>query len=234
MLSYLILFFCYLFSLDLHLDQTNAIKTSKYNFFTFLPLNLFEQFQRIANAYFMFLLVLQVSETNDPTPPKHDTFTANSENCPFTRRCMLTKQDVGESSAMRLGNCNILHRKLPHSAQGSYVAPYSLSKVLSKHEPVHKISFTCTLSKTKPKWTQDIFLCVFVCSSGNSSDLLSVLVHHCRASGSCAVSHRCQGCHWWYRKHVQKCVAFKGGCQGGYRYMDILKKFETLRATIAI
>ncbi|CAF88609.1 unnamed protein product, partial [Tetraodon nigroviridis] len=27
--------------------QTNAIKTSKYNVFTFLPLNLFEQFQRI-------------------------------------------------------------------------------------------------------------------------------------------------------------------------------------------
>uniref|UniRef100_H2UUS4 Phospholipid-transporting ATPase n=1 Tax=Takifugu rubripes TaxID=31033 RepID=H2UUS4_TAKRU len=41
-------------------DTTNAIKTSKYNFFTFLPLNLFEQFQRIANAYFLFLLVLQV------------------------------------------------------------------------------------------------------------------------------------------------------------------------------
>uniref|UniRef100_A0A8D0A590 Phospholipid-transporting ATPase n=1 Tax=Sander lucioperca TaxID=283035 RepID=A0A8D0A590_SANLU len=40
--------------------QTNAIKTSKYNPFTFLPLNLFEQFQRIANAYFLFLLVLQV------------------------------------------------------------------------------------------------------------------------------------------------------------------------------
>uniref|UniRef100_A0A3Q1HKG3 Phospholipid-transporting ATPase n=1 Tax=Anabas testudineus TaxID=64144 RepID=A0A3Q1HKG3_ANATE len=40
--------------------QTNAIKTSKYNVFTFLPLNLFEQFQRIANAYFLFLLVLQV------------------------------------------------------------------------------------------------------------------------------------------------------------------------------
>ncbi|XP_076127026.1 phospholipid-transporting ATPase ID [Alosa pseudoharengus] len=39
---------------------TNAIKTSKYNAITFLPLNLFEQFQRIANAYFLFLLVLQV------------------------------------------------------------------------------------------------------------------------------------------------------------------------------
>uniref|UniRef100_A0A8C3KMC0 Phospholipid-transporting ATPase n=1 Tax=Calidris pygmaea TaxID=425635 RepID=A0A8C3KMC0_9CHAR len=38
----------------------NSIKTSKYNFFTFLPLNLFEQFQRIANAYFLFLLILQL------------------------------------------------------------------------------------------------------------------------------------------------------------------------------
>ncbi|XP_048875352.1 phospholipid-transporting ATPase ID isoform X1 [Brienomyrus brachyistius] len=39
---------------------TNAIKTSKYNLITFLPLNLFEQFQRIANAYFLFLLILQL------------------------------------------------------------------------------------------------------------------------------------------------------------------------------
>ncbi|XP_047674860.1 phospholipid-transporting ATPase ID [Tachysurus fulvidraco] len=39
---------------------TNGIKTSKYNALTFLPLNLFEQFQRIANAYFLCLLVLQV------------------------------------------------------------------------------------------------------------------------------------------------------------------------------
>ncbi|KAI4876349.1 hypothetical protein NFI96_017814 [Prochilodus magdalenae] len=38
----------------------NSIKTSKYNIFTFLPLNLFEQFQRLANAYFVFLLILQL------------------------------------------------------------------------------------------------------------------------------------------------------------------------------
>nr|XP_060617075.1 phospholipid-transporting ATPase ID-like [Anolis sagrei ordinatus] len=38
----------------------NSIKTSKYNIFTFLPLNLFEQFQRVANAYFLFLLILQL------------------------------------------------------------------------------------------------------------------------------------------------------------------------------
>lgn len=40
--------------------QNNAIKTSKYNIFTFLPLNLFEQFRRLANAYFLFLMILQV------------------------------------------------------------------------------------------------------------------------------------------------------------------------------
>uniref|UniRef100_A0A6I8N5H2 Phospholipid-transporting ATPase n=1 Tax=Ornithorhynchus anatinus TaxID=9258 RepID=A0A6I8N5H2_ORNAN len=39
--------------------QSNSIKTSKYNIITFLPLNLFEQFQRLANAYFLVLLVLQ-------------------------------------------------------------------------------------------------------------------------------------------------------------------------------
>uniref|UniRef100_A0A8C5B6P9 Phospholipid-transporting ATPase n=1 Tax=Gadus morhua TaxID=8049 RepID=A0A8C5B6P9_GADMO len=47
--------------------QTNGIKTSKYNFFTFLPLNLFEQFQRIANVYFLFLLLLQVPPQNTRT-----------------------------------------------------------------------------------------------------------------------------------------------------------------------
>ncbi|XP_058158033.1 phospholipid-transporting ATPase FetA-like [Dasypus novemcinctus] len=38
----------------------NTIKTSKYNIFNFLPMNLFEQFQRLANAYFLILLFLQL------------------------------------------------------------------------------------------------------------------------------------------------------------------------------
>ncbi|XP_028927028.1 probable phospholipid-transporting ATPase IM isoform X1 [Ornithorhynchus anatinus] len=38
----------------------NRIQTSKYNILTFLPVNLFEQFQRVANAYFLFLLILQL------------------------------------------------------------------------------------------------------------------------------------------------------------------------------
>ncbi|CAH0553187.1 unnamed protein product [Brassicogethes aeneus] len=39
---------------------SNYIKTSKYSVLTFLPLNLFEQFQRLANFYFLCLLVLQL------------------------------------------------------------------------------------------------------------------------------------------------------------------------------
>ncbi|TKS73585.1 putative phospholipid-transporting ATPase IM [Collichthys lucidus] len=38
----------------------NHIKTSKYNVFTFLPINLFEQFRRVANVYFLVLLILQI------------------------------------------------------------------------------------------------------------------------------------------------------------------------------
>ncbi|XP_030587811.1 probable phospholipid-transporting ATPase IM isoform X1 [Archocentrus centrarchus] len=38
----------------------NHIKTSKYSILTFLPINLFEQFQRVANAYFSVLLILQL------------------------------------------------------------------------------------------------------------------------------------------------------------------------------
>ena len=40
--------------------QNNFIKTSKYTLLTFLPLSLFEQFQRAANFYFACLLILQV------------------------------------------------------------------------------------------------------------------------------------------------------------------------------
>nr|XP_025966960.1 phospholipid-transporting ATPase IK [Dromaius novaehollandiae] len=37
----------------------NAIKTAKYNILTFLPLNLYEQLHRLANVYFLFVIILQ-------------------------------------------------------------------------------------------------------------------------------------------------------------------------------
>lgn len=51
---------CAHFLLPVSCFQNNHIKTSKYSLLTFLPLNLFEQFQRLANFYFLCLLVLQV------------------------------------------------------------------------------------------------------------------------------------------------------------------------------
>jgi phospholipid-translocating ATPase len=36
----------------------NKIKTTKYSFLTFVPKNLFEQFHRFANLYFVFIVVL--------------------------------------------------------------------------------------------------------------------------------------------------------------------------------
>ncbi|XP_054574342.1 phospholipid-transporting ATPase IK [Eptesicus fuscus] len=37
----------------------NIIHTAKYNFFSFLPLNLYEQFHRMSNLYFLFIIILQ-------------------------------------------------------------------------------------------------------------------------------------------------------------------------------
>ncbi|KAL8581296.1 hypothetical protein ACOMHN_028322 [Nucella lapillus] len=43
----------------------NRVKTTKYSFFTFLPKNLFEQFHRFANLYFIFVVILNwIPEVN--------------------------------------------------------------------------------------------------------------------------------------------------------------------------
>ncbi|XP_069863695.1 phospholipid-transporting ATPase IK-like isoform X3 [Dipodomys merriami] len=39
--------------------NTNKICTAKYNIFTFLPLNLYEQFHRASNIYFLIIIILQ-------------------------------------------------------------------------------------------------------------------------------------------------------------------------------
>ena len=39
-------------------SQTNCIKTTRYNIITFIPKNLFEQFHRVANIYFVILIGL--------------------------------------------------------------------------------------------------------------------------------------------------------------------------------
>ncbi|CAB1351982.1 unnamed protein product, partial [Coregonus sp. 'balchen'] len=50
----------YFFCLKKSKYAGNGIKTYKYNALTFIPLNLFEQFKRAANLYFLALLILQI------------------------------------------------------------------------------------------------------------------------------------------------------------------------------
>jgi len=47
---------------------SNFIKTSKYTWLTFLPLNLFEQFRRVANMYFLFVVIIQTIPGVSPFP----------------------------------------------------------------------------------------------------------------------------------------------------------------------
>ena len=46
----------------------NAIRTSKYNLITFIPLNLFEQFQRASHVYFLLISILQFMPLSPMTP----------------------------------------------------------------------------------------------------------------------------------------------------------------------
>lgn len=41
-----------------HRYEGNAIKTNKYRLWSFIPMNLFEQFHRMANIYFVGLAIL--------------------------------------------------------------------------------------------------------------------------------------------------------------------------------
>ena len=45
----------------------NLVITSKYNFLTFLPLFLFNQFKRVANVYFLLISILQLIPGLSPT-----------------------------------------------------------------------------------------------------------------------------------------------------------------------
>lgn len=49
--------------------ESNYIKTTKYNIFTFLPVALFLQFLRVANIYFLIIAILQSIPAISPLNP---------------------------------------------------------------------------------------------------------------------------------------------------------------------
>ena len=52
-----------------HGFPNNGITTSKYNILTFLPLNLFEQFRRLSNVYFLIIMIVSLIPAASPITP---------------------------------------------------------------------------------------------------------------------------------------------------------------------
>ncbi|SPO45746.1 related to DNF2 - Non-essential P-type ATPase [Moesziomyces antarcticus] len=101
----------------------NKVRTSKYTVVTFLPRFLFEQFRRVANIYFLGLVVLQVFPTFGATIPQIAmlplvailTITAIKDSIEDHRRHVLDNE-VNNSAVTRLGNWrNLNQAKDPRS-----------------------------------------------------------------------------------------------------------------------
>lgn len=89
----------------------NRVRTSKYNVATFLPRFLFEQFHRLANVYFLGLVVIQIPSIFGATVPQIAmlplvailTLTAIKDGIEDHRRHILDNQ-VNNSAVTKLGN----------------------------------------------------------------------------------------------------------------------------------
>ncbi|TKY84808.1 hypothetical protein EX895_005888 [Sporisorium graminicola] len=95
----------------------NKVRTSKYTVVTFLPRFLFEQFRRVANVYFLGLVVLQVFPTFGATIPQIAmlplvailTITAIKDSIEDHRRHVLDNE-VNNSAVTRLGSWRNLNQ----------------------------------------------------------------------------------------------------------------------------
>lgn len=89
----------------------NKVRTSKYTLVTFLPRNLYEQFKRVANIYFLGLVILQLFPMFGATTPQIAMLplvailgmTAIKDAVEDWRRARLD-EEVNTSAATKLGN----------------------------------------------------------------------------------------------------------------------------------
>ncbi|KAH8088928.1 phospholipid-transporting ATPase 1 [Cristinia sonorae] len=89
----------------------NKVRTSKYTVLTFIPKNLYEQFRRVANLYFLVLIILQMFPMFGAASPQTAalpllfilTVTAIKDGVEDYRRAVLD-DEVNNSASTKLGN----------------------------------------------------------------------------------------------------------------------------------
>ncbi|KZO97443.1 phospholipid-translocating P-type ATPase [Calocera viscosa TUFC12733] len=101
----------------------NKIRTSKYTIVTFIPKNLFEQFRRVANVYFLILVILQIFPMFGSSTPQIAMLplvfilvvTAIKDGIEDYRRARLD-EEVNNSATTKLGQWrNVNRAKDPRS-----------------------------------------------------------------------------------------------------------------------
>ncbi|KAI0354121.1 phospholipid-transporting ATPase 1 [Trametes cingulata] len=101
----------------------NKVRTSKYTIVTFIPKNLYEQFRRVANLYFLALVIVQVFPIFGAPSPQTSalplifilTVTAIKDGIEDYRRAILD-EEVNNSAVTKLGNWrNVNQPKDPRS-----------------------------------------------------------------------------------------------------------------------
>ena len=100
-------FVCVFGGLDeLSVDLSHSIRTTKYTILTFLPKNLFEQFHRVANMYFLFIVILNFI-------PAVNAFSKETSMIPllFVLTVTAVKVSVWRSLCFNDGACE-LHLRL--------------------------------------------------------------------------------------------------------------------------
>ncbi|OQR79103.1 putative phospholipid-transporting ATPase ID-like [Tropilaelaps mercedesae] len=103
-------------------SKNNYIKTSKYTVLTFVPRNLFEQFQRLANFYFLCLLVLQLI-------PQISSLTPVTTAVPLIVVLTLTAAKDALDDIQRHRSDNSVNNRLSKVLRGSTVVEERWHKV---------------------------------------------------------------------------------------------------------
>ena len=144
----------------------NSIRTGKYTVLSFLPVNLFQQFTRVANMYFLFIAFLQLIPGLSPTSwvttvgPLCFVLFINgikvssacspswSHACQASRKCQALLRNPTFAVPMNVTQTQCTHTSSCHS--GSYLCLLHTPLHCALHTHPHSSALHCLLSTLMP------------------------------------------------------------------------------------